>query len=368
MRISAITAWQVDLPIKEGRYAWADGKYVEVFDSTVVEVRTDAGISGYGECCPLGSAYLPSFAHGVRAGLRELAPHLIGFDPRDVNEINRVMDQALRGHPYAKAPIDVACWDILGKATELPIYTLLGGSAQEDIVLYRAISQRSADEMAENVKDHRNEGYRKFQLKVGGDPNEDIDRIFSARRALKPGDTLVADANTGWTRHEAVRVVDAISELDVYVEQPCMTYSECLSIRQRTSKPFVLDETIDGVESLVRALGDDAMDVINLKISKVGGFTKAKLMRDLCVESGIPMTIEDTWGGDITTAAIAHLAQSTPREFCFSATDFNSYCTVSIARNAPQRVDGKMSASDRPGLGIDPIPDVLGTPVMEVKC
>ena len=367
MKITEITAWQVDLPIKEGRYTWSDGRYVEVFDSTVVGVRTDAGISGFGECCPLGSAYLPSFALGVRAGLRELAPHLIGRDPRDVNEINRAMDQALRGHPYAKAPIDIACWDILGKATSLPIYTLLGGAAQEDIALYRAISQRPANEMAENVKAHRDNGYRKFQLKVGGDSNADVARIFAAREVLQPEDILVADANTGWTRHEAARVVDAISELDVYIEQPCITYGECLSIRQRTSKPFVLDETIDGAETLVRALAEDAMDIINLKISKVGGVTKARLMRDLCVASGIPMIIEDTWGGDITTAAIAHLAQSTPSEFCFSATDFNSYCSISIADNAPQRVDGRMSASNNPGLGIEPKFSVLGEPVLEFK-
>ena len=367
MKITGIVAWQVDLPIKEGRYTWSDGKYVELFDSTIVEVQTDAGVCGYGECCPLGSAYLPSFALGVRAGLQELSPHLIGCDPRDVNEINRVMDQALRGHPYAKAPVDVACWDILGKAAGLPVSTLLGGSAQRDIVLYRAISQLPAKEMAENVKAHRDDGYRKFQLKVGGDPNEDIERISAARQILEPGDILVADANTGWTRHEAARVADAVRGLDVYIEQPCMSYGECLSIRRRTSKPFILDETIDGTETLIRALAEDAMDIINLKISKVGGLTKARLMRDLCVASGIPMTIEDTWGGDITTAAIAHLAQSTPSEFCFSATDFNSYCSVSIAENSPQRIDGKMAASSRPGLGIDPKFETLGKPVLEVK-
>src|SRR5205823_8265966 len=98
--------------------------------------------------------------------------------------------------------------------------------------------------------------------------------------------------------------------------------------------PFVLDEVITGTDVLVRGLSDNAMDVINLKISKVGGLTKARLMRDLCVAAGIPMTIEDTWGGDIVTAAIAHLARSTPAEFCFSATDFNSYGTVTIADGA----------------------------------
>lgn len=164
----------------------------------------------------------------------------------------------------------------------------------------------------------------------------------------------MADANTGWTRHEAARVVGAIASLDVYVEQPCLTYEECVSIRRRTTLPFIMDEVIDTPNTLVRGIAEDAMDVINLKISKVGGLTKAKLMRDLCVQHGIPMTIEDTWGGDITTAAIAHLARSTPSEFTFSATDFNSYGTVDIAEGAPQRVNGRMTAADRPGLGVTP--------------
>ena len=364
LEITKIRAFQVDLPLKEGRYSWSNGNFVEVFDSTVVEITTDEGLQGYAECCPLGSAYLPSFARGVRAGLEELAPQLIGLDPCNIGAINRVMDAALRGHPYAKAPIDIACWDLLGKATGQPVYTLLGGSAQNDIALYRAISQESPEEMAAKIASYAKQGYTKFQLKVGGDANEDIDRIRATRAILKPTDVLVADANTGWTRHEAARVVSAVSDLDVYIEQPCPTYEECVSIRKRTALPYVLDEVSDGTDRLVRANAEDAMDIINQKISKVGGLTRAKLMRDLCVSAGIPMTIEDTWGGDITTAAIAHLARSTPEEFCFSATDFNSYGSVTIAEGAPQRVQGKMTAPDRPGLGVTPVFDVLGKPVL----
>lgn len=363
MKITEIKIYQVDLPLKEGRYNWSNGNFVEVFDSTIVEVMTDEGIAGYAECCPLGSAYLPSYALGVRSGLAELCPHLIGLDPLNIGDINRVMDAALRGHPYAKAPIDIACWDLLGLATGLPVYTLLGGAAQDDVVLYRAISQEAPEIMAKKIETYAAEGYTKFQLKVGGDANDDIDRIHATRDVLKPSNILVADANTGWTRHEAARVVGAISALDVYVEQPCLTYEECMSIRRRTTLPFVLDEVIDTPNTLVRGIAEDAMDVINLKISKVGGLTKAKLMRDLCVQHGIPMTIEDTWGGDITTAAIAHLARSTPAEFTFSATDFNSYGTVDIAKGAPSRINGRMTAPDRPGLGITPIFEALGAPV-----
>jgi len=366
MKITAITAWQVDLPLKEGRYSWSNGNFVEVFDTTVVAVETDAGITGYAECCPLGSAYLPAYALGVRSGLQEIGPKLLGMDPTNLGALNRHMDSVLRGHNYVKAPIDIACWDILGKLTGLPVYKLLGGAAQDKVALYRAISQQSPEEMAAKIAGYRAEGYSKFQLKVGGNADEDIARIRACRAILQPSDILVADANTGWTRAEAARVVAAVADVDVYIEQPCMTYEECLSIRRRTGRPFILDEVIDNVGSLVKGLADDAMDIINLKISKVGGLTKAKLMRDLAVASGIPMTIEDTWGGDITTAAIAHLARSTPEEFCFSATDFNSYGTVSIAEGAPERVMGFMTASDAPGLGVTPRLDVLGTPALHI--
>ncbi|SMP28368.1 cis-3-hydroxy-L-proline dehydratase [Shimia sagamensis] len=363
MKITGFNVYQVDLPLKEGRYNWSNGNFIEVFDSTVLEILTDEGLKGYAECCPLGSAYLPSFAKGVRAGLAELAPHLIGQDPLNIGAINRTMDAALRGHPYAKAPVDIACWDLLGKATMQPVYTLLGGAAQDDVVLYRAISQEDPDVMAKKIEGYAAEGYTKFQLKVGGEANDDIDRIHATRAVLKKTDQLVADANTGWTRHEAARVVNAVANLDVYIEQPCLTYEESISIRRRTSLPFVMDEVIDTPNTLVKGIAEDAMDAINLKISKVGGLTKARLMRDLCVAHGIPMTIEDTWGGDITTAAIAHLARSTPAEFTFSATDFNSYGTVTIAEGAPKRKNGRMTAPDTRGLGITPVFDALGDPV-----
>ncbi len=366
MKITAIRAYQVDLPLKEGRYSWSNGNYVEVFDSTIVEVETDAGITGFGECCPLGSAYLPAYALGVRSGLAEIAPKVVGFDPRDLGTLNRHMDSVLRGHPYVKAAIDVACWDILGKSTGLPVYQLLGGKAQSDIMLYRAISQVEPAAMAANVAMYREQGYTKFQLKVGSDADSDIERIRLCAKEMRSGDVLVADANTGWTMHEAARVVNAVRDVDVYIEQPCPTYEECLVTRRRTSLPFVLDEVITGVDSLTRGLADAAMDVINLKISKVGGLTKARLIRDLCVHAGIPMTIEDTWGGDIVTATIAHLAQSTPEEFSFSATDFNSYGTVDIAEGAPKRVSGTMRAPDAAGLGIEPIRAALGNPVWEI--
>ncbi len=363
MRITKISAYRVELPLHEGSYKWSGGNSVAVFDSTVVAVETDAGITGYGEVCPLGAAYLAAYANGARTGLAELAPGLLGLDPTQLGTLNRRMDQLMRGHPYVKSAIDMACWDILGKAAGQPVVTLLGGRYGADFPLYRAISQDAPQKMASNVAGYRAQGYTKFQLKVGGDPDVDIERIHAVAKEMQRGDVLIADANTGWRQHEAVRVAHAVRNVDVYIEQPCLSYEECLTVRRHTNRPFVLDEVIDDLAMVLRGVSDHAMDVINLKISKVGGLTKARQIRDLCVSLGIAMTIEDTWGGDIITAAIAHLAHSTPPEFLFTATDFNSYVTVSIAEGAPQRQNGRLAASTTPGLGIRPRPEVLGPAV-----
>jgi cis-L-3-hydroxyproline dehydratase len=366
MKITRIFAHRVELPLHETSYKWSGGKSVTVFDSTIVGVETSTGLIGYGEVCPLGPFYLPAYAEGVRAGLRELAPHLLGEDPGQLVKLNRTMDAALRGHPYVKSGIDIACWDILGLSTGLPLCELLGGRYGESVHLYRAISQEDPEQMAVKVVGYRAEGYRRFQLKVGGDPDVDIDRIHAVAAKLQAGDRLVADANTGWVQHEAVRVARAVRDVDVYIEQPCVTYEECLAVRRQIPHPFILDENIDDVGILLRARADLAMDVVNLKISKLGGLTKIKQARDLCVSMGIAMTLEDSWGGDIATAAIAHLAQSTPPEFLFSTTDFNSYVTVSTAEGAPQRANGRMVASNSPGLGIKPKLDILGRRVVEI--
>jgi L-alanine-DL-glutamate epimerase-like enolase superfamily enzyme len=366
MRIKRIAAYRVDLPLHEGTYRWSGGKSVSVFDSTVVRIETDAGLVGHGEVCPLGPAYLPAHAGGVRAGIAELGPHLIGEDPTGLDRLNRIMDRALKGHAAVKSGIDMACWDLLGQAAGLPLCTLLGGRHGDDFVLYRAISQESPESMAAKVAGYRAEGYRRFQLKVGGDPETDIARIRAVASVLQPGDRLVADANTGWLPHDAARVVRAVHDLDVAIEQPCLSYEECLTIRRRTSHPFVLDESIDNIHVLLRAHADGAADIVNLKISKLGGITRLRQARDLCMAMGLAMTIEDSWGGDIVTAAIAHLAHSTPPEFLFTSTDFNSYVSVSLAEGAPQRKHGRMAASASPGLGISPRMEVLGRPVLDI--
>ena len=223
--------------------------------------------------------------------------------------------------------------------------------------------------MKRSVEKYRGEGYRAFQLKVGGSHvDEDIARIEACLEALTPSEILVADANTGWLRHEAVRVCKAVeAHSNLYVEQPCASYEENACVRALCRLPFILDESVDDVATLNRIVAEKTADAVNLKISKVGGLTRARQIRDLCVSSGLAMNVEDTWGSDIATAAISHLAHSTPPRYLLMSTDFNSYVTRETARNAPRRVDGRMRAPEGPGLGIEPIMEVLGEPLFEVS-
>jgi L-alanine-DL-glutamate epimerase-like enolase superfamily enzyme len=365
MKITGLKIYQVDLPLKEGSYSWSNQSFA-TFDSTVVVIETDRGITGVGETCPLGPSYLPAYAEGARTGIKQLAVDLIGENPLDILKLNHRMDDLLKGHPYAKSAIDMACWDILGKETGQPLYRLLGGLLQERVKLFKVVSRQDAAAMAQKINDYQDQGFKQFQMKVGANANDDIERIRQVAANLRPGNILAADANTGWQQHEAIRVVKAVRNVDVYIEQPCTSYEECLAVRQHTDHPIILDECMDSLEMLIRGYQDRAMDLVNLKINRVGGITRARQFRDLCVSLGIVMTIEDSWGGEIATAAIAHLAHSTPERFHFQSSAFHEYHSVAIASGGPTIEDGKMFMSDKPGLGVEPDFAVLGNAVYEV--
>ena len=363
MEVTELAVYSVDLPIADGSYDWSGGNSYEAFEATVVRLDTDAGVTGWGEVATLGSSYLPAFPRGARAGIEELADAVLGSDPTQPAVLAARLDRRLGGHPYAKSGIDTACWDLTGKVAGEPVADLLGGRFGAGAPLYRAISKGTPAEMAERVARYRDEGYENFQLKVGEDPITDAERIRAAWAELDPEHLLDADCNTGLSQHEAVRLVRAVRDVDVYIEQPCTNYEECRAVRRQCDHPFVLDEIMDGVGPIVRGYNDDAMDAINLKIAKVGGLTQARAIRDLCAELGLSMIIEDSWGSEIATSAIAHLAHSTPPDAVLATTDFHNYNAVTTADGGPEVSDGVMAASPDNGLGVEPREDVLGDPV-----
>src|SRR3954468_7779337 len=299
MKIAAVEIYGYDVRYAHGEYVMSGGRSVASLPSTLVRVVADTGVAGWGETCPLGATYLEAFAGGARAALRELAPALLGVDPRNLGAVWDRLDGALRGHAYAKAAVDIACWDLLGRALDVPVSTLLGGVRSPDFPLYVAIPLGPVDAMVEHVLARRAEGVRHFQLKLGADPREDAARVRAVLET-NAAEVVIADANGGWRLQDAVIAARALEGLDrVLFEQPCPTFEEGLAVRERTTLPMVLDEVITDAPALIRAYG--AIDGVNLKLGRVGGLTAARLLRDLGQELGLRFTLEDSWGGDLTT-------------------------------------------------------------------
>jgi cis-L-3-hydroxyproline dehydratase len=362
--IARIEVYGYELTYAHGSYVMSEGRVHEALPSTIVRVVTADGLAGYGEVCPLGTRYLPAFAEGARAALREMAPALVGVDAADLAAVGDAMDGALLGHGYAKSPVDIACWDILGRRAGLPVHALLGGLRAERFPLYVAVPLAPVGEMARFVGERMAEGVRHFQLKLGADPHDDAARAAEVARLLGDQGLLVADANCGWLAQDAVVAARLLDPLDrVYLEQPCRTLEECAAVRRHTTLPMVLDEIILDVPSLLRAVSANALEAFNLKISRVGGLTKARLMRDLAEELGLRVTLEDTWGGDVTTAAVAHLAASTRPEHLLTVSFMNDWTNEHVAGYEPRSAGGFGAAPSAPGLGIEVDLEMLGEPL-----
>lgn len=348
-RIRLFRQWQ---PFRDGTYRCSGGRSAEGFDSTIVEIIARDGTAGHGEMAPLGSFYDPAFAEGARAAMRELAPRLIGEPANGIEALNRRMDLLLKGHPYAKSAIDMALWDLAGRRSGLSLAAMTGGAEGQSLPLYRSLAREDPEAMGARARKYIAEGYRRLQVKVGLDVCDDIERLEAVRAAVPSETALFCDANGSWGTAETRKFLSATRAIDYALEQPCATYEENLAIRPACDRPLILDETIDGVDALLRALSDSLVDGITIKLARVGGLTRAKLIRDIAIARNLKITIEDTGGAEIDTAAYSGLLLSTPEGLRQHTVDFHNWVTVSNAEADFRIADGRMVVPTGPGLGV----------------
>ena len=363
MKITRIAAYGLELPFEDGAYRCRN-RTERGQTSTLVEIGTDAGLVGWGEIAPLGAFYSEAFAGGARAGLRVLAPELLGRDPREVQRLNRVMDAAMYGQTDVKTPIDMALWDLFAQAAGLPLAEALGGRDGDDVALYRSVSQDSPEAMERAARRHLDDGYRRLQVKVGDDPAVDAERLERVASVAGPDVALYCDANGGWTSQDALRFLDATRGLDYVLEQPCLSYEENLRVRRVCARPLVLDESCDSLDALIRIRSDGAADGVTIKISRFGGLTRARQARDFAVDSGLVVTVECVGGAEIASAAIAHMSLSTPAERRAHTVDFHNWVSVSNATGFPAVRNGRMRAPTGAGLGVAPLGERFGPPLL----
>lgn len=365
MKITRISVYQKNLPLNDPYWLSGGRLKFEVLDATFVKVDTDSGLTGWGEGTPWGHTYVPAHGPGIRAGIQTMAPVILGTDPRKVELVERAMDLCLPGHLYAKQPIDMACWDIMGKAFDLPIADLLGGKRTHGTPAASSVSSGEPDYMLDIINSYRDRGYVAHSAKVGGsDTDKDIERIRHLESNRRPNEIILYDVNRAWTRREASIVMNAVADLGVTFEQPGETLDDLQQIRRVTTSPISVDETLVTLQDAARIARDGIADVFGIKINRVGGLTKARRIRDIALEHGIQMYIMATGGSVMADTEAAHLAQSVPDAFiqaCWSCQDMLS---LDIAPNSgPRCIDGFITIDDTPGLGVTPSEKLLGEPV-----
>ncbi len=362
MKITGVTVYEYDASWVHGAYGMSHGRLSGSHRSLVVRVGTDEGVDGWAETCPNGRTYLPSFVEGERAALGVLAPAITGLDPRNLSLLNETMDGTLLGSNAAKSAIDMACWDILGKAVGLPVCELLGGRLQDSFPLFVAVPIDSLESMAARAELDYAEGIRVFQVKVGDDPAADVARVRAVLEIAGPDCTVIADANGGWNLQSALLAAHALEGLPVRLEQPCATMAECAELRRHTALPLILDECVVTMDDLMRARYAAGAGGINLKPSRVGGLTKARALRDAAQGLRMTFTVDDTWGGALTTAQNAQLAASCNAESLTAATCFADWIEPLVATVTPHE-PGRGVASSAPGLGVRVDVELLGPAV-----
>lgn len=369
MKIRQIDLFELHLPYSGGEYRLSGGRIYTGFDSAIIRLTADDGTEGWGESTPFGPNYIAAHARGVRAGIEEIAPHLIGRDPREVDRINDAMDEALIGHNHAKTAIDVACWDLFGKSVSLPVHTLLGGATGKRLPTISSIYAGTPEDMRARVAKHRAMGYMGHSVKVGaldseGGPALDAERIASAMADRQPGEYFLVDANGGLIPETALRMLRSLPEgLDFVLEAPCATWRETISLRRRCNVPIILDELAQEDCDIAKLVALDVADGIGLKISKAGGLTHARRHRDICRAAGLTISVQDTVGSVLSAASIFHLGATVPERLLRCVLDPRDMVAVATGSfDAPIKNGGVIPPND-PGLGVTMNLELLGAPV-----
>lgn len=364
MKITEIHIYSHDLPVRDGPYTMASGE-VWSLDTTLVKLVSDTGLVGWGETCPVGTTYAEAHAGGARAALTEMAEGLIGADLWPVG-LNRRMHGLLNGHNYAKAAIDIAAHDLLGRHLGVSVADLLGGAVTDRVPSYYATGVGAPDDIARLAKEKHDEGYPRLQVKVGGRPVEiDIETIRKVWEQIGgSGMRLAVDGNRGWTTRDALRVSRECPDIPFVMEQPCDTVQELAQIRPQVSHGIYMDESSVDLNTVISAVGTGLVDGFGMKVTRIGGLQNMRAFRDICEARNLPHTCDDSWGGDIIAAACAQVGATVKPQLSEGVWLAAPYIEGHYdPENGVKIIDGHIQRPVGPGLGVVPDETLFGAPI-----
>lgn len=374
MKITTVEAFPVDLRYEPGREFLVSYGVIDTMQNAVIRVTTDDGAVGYGELMPLP---LDSRIDRLE-DMRKLAPVLIGRDPYDIREIYARIDECLSPERTSqellmKGSLDFALHDLMARAAGIPVYKLLGGSYEDGVPMHFSISIRSPEEMGEDTAARVAEGYRTIEVKLGRFQGEleletEIRRIEAIREAAGPDVIIVADPNIGWTVDEAIDVLPAIEEFDVYVEQPVKGLADLARVRAAINSPVIADESAADTRVVADLIRTGAADLINLKILRTGGLHEACRMLDMCEAAGIGYRHDNVIQSRLASTMMIHFSTTYDRGLPDGGgTQFTRTIEDIVPDDQGVYIEhgrAKLRDADAPGMGATPRPELLRDPIV----
>ncbi len=368
MRIARLSLYRLSLDLWSGESRYGrQQKLAAPLETNVVRLESDCGLVGWGEGCVPPPYYLPTLAAGAREAIAYLAPLVLGQAATRPRRVMQEIEQAVRGQGPAKTALDMALWDLCGKAQGIALMDLWGGRVADDLPVLAMVSVGDEQTTLDHLRAYRDAGYERFQIKIGEEgPAQDIAKIRAVMAELREGERCWFDVNRSWSLDDAMQVLPKVADLAPLIEQPCESYQECLTLSRRIGLGLMLDELIDGPEAMIRAVDDGILDVAVLKLSCTGGLTKQRFLAELGQRLGVPLRIEDYFGTGLTFAAVAQIAHSLPASATFGLYDYH-LPELPLVTNPPSVRGGRVSLPDDcgPGLGVEVDQSLLGEPVGE---
>src|SRR5699024_5877752 len=310
MQITKVEVFQIDVPLKEP-FIISYHRF-ETMPAVIIKIDTEEGITGYGESVP-DEHVTGESVYSVREALKhQLVPAILHTDPTNIQQIHQKMNRALVSNGAAKAAIDIACYDILGKQANLPVYKLLGGRKEAPLTIPRVLSIFEPEVLAKQAIEAVNDGYDELKMKLGTTPEEDVARVKAVREAIGPEVLIRVDVNQGWgTVQTARHTMKQLEPYDVtWVEQPIrqMDVSLFKRLKERVAQPLMADESMVNAQNLRTLIEDESVDYINIKLMKSGGIYPAYQLATQAELFGIACQVGSMVETSVASAAGFHVA------------------------------------------------------------
>lgn len=372
MKIQRIETIPIRLPTRRA-HQWASlttpiGVYV------IIKLITDEGLVGIGEAPVLkdwGGDHMKYYGETPQTTVHVindiLAPALAGKDPTQIEALHRVMDQAIKGYPYAKAAIDMAVYDVVGKACKIPAYQLLGGRCRERVTIAHSIGLMEIGKAVEEAIQVKDEGVKAIKLKGGQEPKRDAELVERIRKAVGPDIHIAVDANQGYSAPKvAIHTIKAMEEYGIrYMEQPVEGIDAMAEVAWRVDTPIMADESAWTPQDVMEIIRKKAAQIISLYTTKPGGLFKAKKVAAVAEAGALQCNVNGSVETGVGNAANLHLAASTAVASLACVMPVSTpkgkgkkgiagiYYQDDIITEAFSYADGDLLVPSKPGLGIE---------------